>query len=64
MAKGNRHGLVDGSMTLFVLPFGSTVNLDFVIDADGEELRAIVTGAGAIESRVYTKQFSRGHSES
>ena len=49
-----------GSMALFVLPFGSTVNLDFVIDDDGAELRAIVTDAGAIESLVFKKQFSRG----
>jgi hypothetical protein len=53
-----------GSMTLYILPVGSTASLDFVIDADGEELRAIVTEAGAIESRVYKKQFSRGRKES
>jgi hypothetical protein len=52
-----------GSMTLLVSPFGSTVNLDFVIDDDGAELRAIVTGAGSIESRVYRKQFDRGRKE-
>ena len=52
-----------GSMTLFVLPFGSTVNLDFVIDDDGGELRAIVTGAGAVETRVYRRQFTRGRKE-
>ena len=52
-----------GSMTLLVSPFGSTVNLDFVIDDDGAEVRAIVTGAGSIESRVYRKQFSRGRSQ-
>ena len=52
-----------GSMTLFVLPFGRTVNLDFVIDDDGAELRAIVTDAGAIENRVYKKQFPRGRKE-
>jgi len=51
-----------GSMTLFVLPFGSTVNLDFVVDDDGTEIRAIVTGAGAVESRIYKKQVSRGRS--
>ena len=52
-----------GSMTLLVSPFGSTVNLDFVIDDDGAELRAIVTGAGSIESRVYRKQFLRGRKD-
>lgn len=49
-----------GSMTLFILPFASNATLDFVIDDDGAELRAIVTDAGAIETRVYKRQFSRG----
>jgi hypothetical protein len=48
-----------GDMTLYVSPFGSTVNLDFVIDDNGNELRAIVTGAGVVETRVYRKQVSR-----
>ena len=48
-----------GSMTIFILPFGSTADLDFVIDDDGAELRAIVTGAGSVETRDYKKQFSR-----
>ena len=52
-----------GSMTVFVLPFGSTVNLDFVIDDDGAELRAIVTGTGSVETRVYRRQFTRGRNE-
>lgn len=52
-----------GSMSLFVLPAGATVNLDFVIDDDGEELRAIVLTAGFVESRVYREQFSRGRKE-
>jgi hypothetical protein len=54
-----------GSMTLLVSPFGSTVNLDFVIDDDGTELRAITTGnvTGNTESRVYKKQFSRGRQD-
>ena len=52
-----------GSMTLFVSPFGVTVNADFVIDDDGAELRAIVTNAGAVESRVYKRQFTRGRNE-
>jgi hypothetical protein len=47
-----------GSMTLYVSPFGATVLLDFVIDDDGAELRAIITDAGAIESLVFKKQFS------
>ena len=52
-----------GSMSLFVLPVGSTVNLDFVIDDDGAELRAIVLTTGFVESRVYRQQFSRGRKE-
>src|SRR4051812_32834870 len=48
-----------GSMTLYVSPIGATVNADFVIDDDGDELRAIITGTGTIESRVYRKQFTR-----
>jgi hypothetical protein len=52
-----------GSMTLYISPFGTTATLDFVIDDDGAELRAIVTGAGAIESRVYKKQFPRGRKD-
>lgn len=51
-----------GSMTLHVLPFNSTVNLDFVIDDDGTELRAIVTGTGVVETRIYKKQVTRGRS--
>ena len=49
-----------GSMTLYVSPIGATVPLDFVIDDDGAELRAIVTDAGAIETFVFKKQFPGG----
>jgi hypothetical protein len=51
-----------GSMTLVVSPLGVTVPLDFVIDDDGTELRAITTGnrEGNVETRVYQKQFPRG----
>jgi hypothetical protein len=49
-----------GSMTLFVSPISITSHADFVIDDDGEELRAIITDAGIVEGRVYKKQFSRG----
>ena len=52
-----------GSLTLFVSPFGVTVQTDFVIDDDGAELRAIITDAGAIESLVFRKQFPRGPRE-
>jgi len=52
-----------GSMTIYILPFGTTATLDFVIDDDGAELRAIVTEAGSIESRVYRKQSPQGRKE-
>jgi hypothetical protein len=52
-----------GSMTLSVSPFDATVHVDFVIDHDGTELRAIVSDAGSIESRVYRKQFRPGRNE-
>jgi hypothetical protein len=52
-----------GSMTLYISPFGATVLLDFVIDDDGAELRAIITDEGAIESIVFKKQFPGGHKE-
>ena len=54
-----------GSMTLFVLPLGRTITLEFVIDDDGAELRALLTGtpSGNTESRVYRKQFSRGRKD-
>src|SRR5262249_41160860 len=58
-----------GSMTLFVSPINATVNLEFVIDDDGAELRAITTGPtgtgtpGNVESREYTKQFPRGRKD-
>ena len=53
-----------GAWTVFVLPFGSTVEQDFVIDNDGTEIRSISTGTGAVETRVYKKQFSRGRGKS
>jgi hypothetical protein len=52
-----------GSMTLFVVTFQSTVHADFVIDQDATEIRAIVTDANLVESRVYRKQFQRNHEE-
>jgi len=51
-----------GSMVLNVIEFGVTVHADFVIDDGGAELRAIVTEAGVVESRVYRKQV-RGDRE-
>ena len=51
-----------GSMMLnvtFADGFGTAlVHADFVIDEGGAELRAIVTDSGAVESRVYKKQFA------
>jgi hypothetical protein len=52
-----------GSFTLHVAPLGITGTLDFVIDDDGAELRAIITNPGAVETRVYRKQFSGGRKE-
>jgi hypothetical protein len=45
-----------GTMTLNISPFGSTVDLNFVIDEDGKEIRAIVSDVNVIESRVYRRQ--------
>jgi hypothetical protein len=50
-------------MTLYISPFGTAVLLDFVIDDDGAEVRAIITDAGAVESLVFRKQFLRGPRE-
>jgi hypothetical protein len=49
-------------MTLLVSPINATVPLDFVIDDDGAEVRAITTGnvTGSTETRVYRKQSSKG----
>jgi hypothetical protein len=44
-------------MKLNIVEFGSTVDLNIVIDEDGNEIRAIVSDANVIESRVYRKQF-------
>jgi hypothetical protein len=52
-----------GSMALNVIEFGVTVHADFVIDDGGAELRAIVTEAGVVESRVYKKQFREGRED-
>ena len=52
-----------GSMTLFVSPIGVTSHLDFVIDADGDELRAIITDPGIVEGRIYRKQFPGGRKD-
>ena len=50
-----------GSMTLtvnFPDDLGTAlVHADLVIDEGGAEIRAIVTDAGAVESRVYKKQY-------
>jgi len=53
-----------GSMTLFVSN-GRTITLDFVIDDDGAELRALLTStpSGNTESRAYRKQSSRGRKD-
>ena len=53
-----------GSMTFLILPFGTTATADFVLDDDGSELRALITTAGVIESRIYKQQFPRGRRKS
>lgn len=45
-----------GVMTLYVIELQSTVHVNFVIDHDRKELRAIGTDFGLVESRVYRKQ--------
>jgi hypothetical protein len=52
-----------GSMTLNIASLGATVHADFVINDDGAEIRAIGTDSGLVESRVYKKQFRRGHED-
>ena len=52
-----------GTMTLNVSPLGAVVHADFVISNDGAELRAIVSDANLIESRVYSKQFRSDRDE-
>ncbi len=53
-------------MTIFIRPFNATQHVDFVIDDDGTEIRAIATGPtgngnpGNVETRVYKKQNRRG----
>ena len=51
-----------GSMTFHVDQLNADVPLDFVIDDDGAELRAVTTGGmtGNTETREYRKQFSKG----
>ena len=51
-----------GSMTFHVDQLNADVPLDFVIDDDGAELRAVTTGnmTGNTETREYRKQFSKG----
>lgn len=51
-----------GSMTFLVLPLNRTIILEFVIDDDETEIRALLTSSpsGNTESRIYKKQFSRG----
>jgi len=49
-----------GSMTLSTTPrdpFTATIHIYFVIDAEGSEIRALVTDQHLVESRVYKKQF-------
>lgn len=50
-----------GTMTVLISPLGATAHLDFVIDDNGAEIRAIATGPGIVETRVYRKQFEHAH---
>jgi hypothetical protein len=50
-----------GSMEVHINPINVTAVLEFVIDDGGDELRAIATAPGTIETRVYRKQFPQGH---
>ena len=54
-----------GSMTVLVLPLNREITLEFVIDDDETEIRALLTSSpsGNTESRVYKKQFSRGRKD-
>jgi hypothetical protein len=56
-----------GNMTLLISPFGFTQHLDFVIDDDGTEVRAVsvppADSTGNTETRTYKKQFHRGRTE-
>ena len=54
-----------GSMTVLVLPLNRTIILEFVIDDDETEIRALLTSSpsGNTESRVYKKQFSHGRKD-
>jgi hypothetical protein len=52
-----------GSMTLAVSPLDITVNLYFVIDGDGEQLRTIHTDPGVVESGIFSKQSRESHAE-
>lgn len=52
-----------GAMTLNVSPFDSIVHADFVLSDDGAEIRAIVSDAGLVETRVYRKQCHEGGNE-
>jgi hypothetical protein len=52
-----------GSMTLNVPALAAIVHVDFVIDDNGTEIRAIVTDANVVESRIYTKQCRDGRKD-
>ncbi len=51
------------SMTLIIEPVGLTGHVDFVIDDDGAEFRAIGADSGSVITAVGKKQSPRGRKE-
>jgi hypothetical protein len=52
-----------GSFTITIFPLGLTQHINFVIDDDGLEFRAISADPGDILTGVGKKQFPRGRNE-
>jgi hypothetical protein len=49
-----------GSFTITIFPIGLTQHIDFVIDDDGREFRAISAESGDVLTAVGRKQFPQG----
>jgi prolyl-tRNA editing enzyme YbaK/EbsC (Cys-tRNA(Pro) deacylase) len=49
-----------GSFTITIFPIGLTQHIDFVIDDDGLEFRAISAESGDVLTAVGRKQFRQG----
>ena len=52
-----------GSFTIALSPVGLTSHVDFVIDDDGTEFRAIGTDSGSVLTAVAKRQFAQGRKE-